>query len=388
MAGDAGKQDEKKFDFTREGEALGYISLDQARVLAMRTAREAPGAYGSRFRKVPMAFEVVEDNETEDHYVVTLSFRPEGAFAGSAGQEQFVIEKEGGIAFRQVLTVPRRRGRLPVIPTAVGFVIVGGIAAVAAVFAIGGFGGGGDGGAALPGASIADPAPAVAVIPADTPVPTSTPMVSEVVAAAPPTPLPNSFEGTALPVGSVSFRDHYYLAVLELMTWAAAAAYAESIGGHLVTVGDDAENRFLVNLAQERGSPHNFWIGLSDQVQEGIFLWVNGESSIYSNWNTGEPNNAGNEDYVMLDYNACYFWNDVPVGDVSPFIVEFEATLETGAAPTSIVPEVIVVATPTSAPTPIPTQQPQPTSTPALQSTATPVTAAGEMAVSIACCNP
>ena len=360
MAGDAGKQDEKKFDFTREGEALGHISLDQARVLAMRTAREAPGAYGSRFRKVPMAFEVVEDNETEDHYVVTLSFRPEGAFAGSAGQEQFVIEKEGGIAFRQVLTVPRRRGRLPVIPTAVGFVIVGGIAAVAAVFAIGGFGGGGDGGAALPGASIADPAPAVAVIPADTPVPTSTPMVSEVVAAAPPTPLPNSFEGTALPVGSVSFRDHYYLAVLELMTWAAAAAYAESIGGHLVTVGDDAENRFLVNLAQERGSPHNFWIGLSDQVQEGIFLWVNGESSIYSNWNTGEPNNAGSdpeaqahqlrtkttwntgvraevefkrretEDYVMLDYNACYFWNDVPVGDVSPFIVEFEATLETG----------------------------------------------------------
>ena len=39
MAEDQGKEEEK-FDFTLEGEAVGYISLDQARVLAMRHARE------------------------------------------------------------------------------------------------------------------------------------------------------------------------------------------------------------------------------------------------------------------------------------------------------------------------------------------------------------
>ena len=63
MVEDKGKEEEK-FDFTPEGEALGYISLDQARVLAMRTARETPGAYSPRFASVPMAFEVVEDEET------------------------------------------------------------------------------------------------------------------------------------------------------------------------------------------------------------------------------------------------------------------------------------------------------------------------------------
>mgnify|MGYP000241656532 CR=1 FL=1 len=47
MSQDEGMQEEK-FDFTRESEVLGYISLDQARVLAMRTAREAPGADGRR----------------------------------------------------------------------------------------------------------------------------------------------------------------------------------------------------------------------------------------------------------------------------------------------------------------------------------------------------
>ncbi len=45
MAQDERKQEEEKVHFTREGEALGYISLDQARVLAMRTARESPGDY-------------------------------------------------------------------------------------------------------------------------------------------------------------------------------------------------------------------------------------------------------------------------------------------------------------------------------------------------------
>ena len=46
----------------RKGEVLGYISLDQARVLAMRTAREIQGAYGRRFRNSPMAFWAVNSN--------------------------------------------------------------------------------------------------------------------------------------------------------------------------------------------------------------------------------------------------------------------------------------------------------------------------------------
>jgi hypothetical protein len=68
-------EDEEKLDFDSSGQASGYVSLDQVRVLAMRTARETPREYGRRFRNFPMAFQVVEDEETEDHYVVTLSVR-------------------------------------------------------------------------------------------------------------------------------------------------------------------------------------------------------------------------------------------------------------------------------------------------------------------------
>ena len=96
MAEDQGRQEEK-LEFTSEGETLGYISLDQAQVLAMRTARETPGAYGSSYADVLMAFEVVESEETEDHYIIALSFRPQGQFSGAPGREQFFIEKEGAV---------------------------------------------------------------------------------------------------------------------------------------------------------------------------------------------------------------------------------------------------------------------------------------------------
>ena len=45
MVEDNGKEEEK-FDFTAEGEALGYISLDQARVSAIQHARDNRDFYG------------------------------------------------------------------------------------------------------------------------------------------------------------------------------------------------------------------------------------------------------------------------------------------------------------------------------------------------------
>ena len=132
------EKEEEKFDFNAEGEGLGYISLAQARMLAMQTARETPGEYGRRFRNVGMAFEVAESNEDEDYYNITLSFRPQGKFAGTPGQEQFFIGKEGAIAHRQVLSLPFeiRSPRSLTIPVLIGLLVIG-AAAVAGVVLVG-----------------------------------------------------------------------------------------------------------------------------------------------------------------------------------------------------------------------------------------------------------
>ena len=124
----------------------------------MQTVGETPGNYGSQYQGVPMVFQVMEDTETEYHYMVTLSFRPQDDFSGTPGQEQFLIGKEGTIAVRQALS-DSRRGGFPLFPVAVGLVVVGVIAAVGAVFMLSGTG---------------DDEPMVAAA-----APTSTPVASE-----------------------------------------------------------------------------------------------------------------------------------------------------------------------------------------------------------------
>ena len=93
MAEDGDNKEEGKFEFDSAGEALGYISLDQSGVLAMSTARDAPSDYGGGFQDVSMAFAIGGAEETEDYYVITLSFRPQGQFSGTPGQEQFFIKR-------------------------------------------------------------------------------------------------------------------------------------------------------------------------------------------------------------------------------------------------------------------------------------------------------
>ena len=76
MVEDKGKEEEK-FDLSPELE--GYISLDEARVLALQHARDNCEVYG-RYAKVELVVEVIGAVQTENFYEVTLSFLPPGDF--------------------------------------------------------------------------------------------------------------------------------------------------------------------------------------------------------------------------------------------------------------------------------------------------------------------
>ena len=209
--------EEEKFDFTPEGE--GYISLAEARVLAVRTAVETPGNYGRQYRGVAMAFEVADSGEDEDFYTVTLSFRPQGRFDGTPGQEQFVIGKDGTIAVRQVLSsLVREGGGFPVIPVAIGLVVVGIIAAVGAILLMSS-----SGGDSVPIAAVSptetpaptetsEPTPTSTSMPPYTPRPTYTPRpiptAKVIVVAPPPTPRPTPTK-TPRPTATPDARSYY-----------------------------------------------------------------------------------------------------------------------------------------------------------------------------------
>jgi len=103
-------------------------------------------------------------------------------------------------------------------------------------------------------------------------------------------------------------------------SWTAAEAAAVALGGHLVTIDDQAEHDWvLAQYHNWQGIDVDLWIGLNDTAVEGMFAWVDGTPVGYSNWDLNEPNDgAGGEDYTaMRKNNPAAFWNDLanaPVG--------------------------------------------------------------------------
>lgn len=110
----------------------------------------------------------------------------------------------------------------------------------------------------------------------------------------------------------------YYL--LNPATWTASETEAVSLGGHLATVNDQAENDYLFTQFAPRvaASTDGLWIGLNDAAVEGTYVWSSGEVAAYTHWGPGEPNNDpfwGGEEYVgymLHPYNslAARDWND------------------------------------------------------------------------------
>lgn len=91
----------------------------------------------------------------------------------------------------------------------------------------------------------------------------------------------------------------YYL--LGTSSWTLAEAEATTLGGHLVTINDAAEQQWIVNHFLTLAGSHPIWIGLSDRDIEGTFQWVNGETSEFRNWNTGAPSaSVADRDFAYL----------------------------------------------------------------------------------------
>jgi hypothetical protein len=106
----------------------------------------------------------------------------------------------------------------------------------------------------------------------------------------------------AVLTGPISHNGHtYYL--LDQSSWSDAEAKAQELGGHLVTINDSSEDAWVYDTFSTYGSTdRNLWIGYTDQSDEGTFSWIDGDTSTYTNWASGEPNNdwdAG-EDYAMI----------------------------------------------------------------------------------------
>ena len=151
----------------------------------------------------------------------------------------------------------------------------------------------------------------------------------------------------------------YYYVESTLKTWANARSSAlasnfRGLDGYLANITSAGENTFIV---QKTGA--DAWIGGSDDPTyagtgnpEGYYEWVDGPESgvrflsgnaggsttsssagvtvsgIYSNFNTGEPNDDGNEDYVQLysSGGTAGKWNDLGSAHTLGYVIEYGGT--------------------------------------------------------------
>jgi hypothetical protein len=120
-----------------------------------------------------------------------------------------------------------------------------------------------------------------------------------------------------------NYNGHSYYRSTGNATWTTARSNCAAMGGYLVTITTAAEQSFIFNIWPSG------WIGLTDEVTEGTWRWVTGETYSYKNWNSGEPNNAGNEDYVQFVSNGR--WNDLPNNVSLPYVLEFNYIVTTSS---------------------------------------------------------
>jgi hypothetical protein len=127
------------------------------------------------------------------------------------------------------------------------------------------------------------------------------------------------------PLTNQNNGNEYYL--LNQSTWIEAEAWAQTLGGHLATVRNNAEQEWIfTTFGMWDGQARNLWIGLHDPdpvnnatnslERRSEFSWVNGEPFTYSNWSIGEPNNyRGWGEYYVHTLSAspstvAGTWND------------------------------------------------------------------------------
>ena len=143
------------------------------------------------------------------------------------------------------------------------------------------------------------------------------------------------YTGESISVNAYQYNGHYYALIPIGLNWENAERYCESIGGHLVTVGSEAENHFIAQLRKIYSPSNDIWLGGSDAEQEGVWKWVTGEAFGYTAWHSGEPNGGSSVNYLQL-YNkfagdTLTSWADESGSRTCYFVCEWDNVFSIGS---------------------------------------------------------
>jgi len=124
------------------------------------------------------------------------------------------------------------------------------------------------------------------------------------------------------------FEGHTFKFIPIKKSWNKAKNDAEKLGGYLVCINSEREQKFISDLITIDNKVMPTWIGLTDEQSEGDFRWVNGEGVQYRNWLPNQPDNydhyGSKQNYVWLGYKNSSQWDDMYEHANFFSIVEFD----------------------------------------------------------------
>ncbi|KAM3913290.1 pulmonary surfactant-associated protein D-like [Leptodactylus fuscus] len=103
------------------------------------------------------------------------------------------------------------------------------------------------------------------------------------------------------------------------LTYEESKAMCLKAGGQLPLPRNSEENKAILDIVQYYNL--HVYLGITDIQTEGVFQYPDGKTLTYSNWNTNEPNQQGDEDCVEMQLSGK--WNDRACKDKRLNICEF-----------------------------------------------------------------
>jgi serine/threonine protein kinase/formylglycine-generating enzyme required for sulfatase activity len=125
-------------------------------------------------------------------------------------------------------------------------------------------------------------------------------------AAVPP---PGDDRPAHVPADAKFFNGHYYKLFDEGTTAVGAADLCRKLGGYLVRIESDAEQKFINQMLLD-GANLNYWIDGSDEVSEGDWRFSTGQAMSYTNWHPGEPRTSREENHISIAVAHRGQWHD------------------------------------------------------------------------------
>lgn len=146
-------------------------------------------------------------------------------------------------------------------------------------------------------------------------------------------PVLDSENGHYYEVGTTAAGDPAMVNFAQAIADAQSHSY-DGMQGYLATITTMGERSFIAGLTSNVA-----WVGASDADQEGVWKWIGGpeagqvfytghawESNFCSGfcyWAPGEPNQAGEEDAMVVNWNQAGQWDDWNGANQANYIIEY-----------------------------------------------------------------